>query len=356
MRVVHLLATGNNGGIERLIYDYSKYSKHENVFIFAWGAGLYGEKLRENNKKVYDINGHKIGNIRTIKAINKIIKNEQPEYVIVHHASSLLRIISLFQVKKKIIIYQHNDPGENFKNLSIKKIIKILISKVSFEHASKIITISEFVKNSLVKSYKIKSNKISVIYNGTDLNEFYFHPHPYDGTIHFVTVARLIQEKGIQNSLKMLVNLPNEIKWDYTIVGDGEYKNELLKIVKTYKMNNVIFLGNRKDVSKILDSKDIFLHLCEWNEGFGIGIIEAMAKGIFCIVNSKGALPEIITDGVDGFVINDSNEVNVVNNIVTSRIKWDEIKQNARKKAENFSIDKFVKSLDGILINVDDRL
>ena len=63
MKIVHLLATGNNGGIERLIDDYSKYSKLENVFVFAWGAGLCGEKLRARNEKVYDIDCHKIGNL-----------------------------------------------------------------------------------------------------------------------------------------------------------------------------------------------------------------------------------------------------------------------------------------------------
>lgn len=352
MKIVHLLATGNNGGIERLIDDYSKYSKLENVFIFAWGAGSCGEKLKTRNEKVYDIDGHKIGNIKTIKFVNAIIKNERPEYIIVHHASALLRIISLFQPKRKVIIYQHNDPGNNFEDLSAKTMIKIAFSKLAFEHASRIIAISEFVKNNLIEFYKVNPNKISIIYNGTDVNNFSFHPHHFDGALHFVTVARLTQEKGIQNSIKMLATLPENIKWDYTVVGDGEYKEELINITREYNGDKITFLGNRDDVSEILDSKDIFLHLCDCNEGFGITIIEAMAKGKICIVNNKGALPEIITNGVDGFVIDNSDEgVKVIENILTCREKWDEIVKNAGARARHFSINQFVKSLDEMLIN-----
>lgn len=352
MKIVHLLATGNNGGIERLIDDYSKYSKLENVFVFAWGAGLCGEKLRARNEKVYDIDGHKIGNLETIKTVNAIIKNENPDYIIVHHASSLLRIISLFQPKQKVIIYQHNDPGNNFKNLSPKMMVKIVFSKLAFEHASRIVAISKFVKNNLVEFYKVNANKISIIYNGTDVNSFYFHPHHYDGTLHFVTVARLTKEKGIQNSIKMLTALPKDIKWDYTIVGDGEYKNKLLDIAKEYGSDKINFLGNRNDVSEILDSRDVFLHLCDCNEGFGITIIEAMAKGKVCIVNNKGALPEIITNGVDGFVINNNAEgVAAIKNILSDRKKWDEMIQNAGTRARNFSINQFVEKLDEILMD-----
>ena len=352
MKIVHLLATGNNGGIERLIDDYSKYSKLENVFIFAWGAGSCGEKLKTRNEKVYDIDGHKIGSIKTVKFVNAIIKNERPEYIIVHHASSLLRIISLFQPKKKVIIYQHNDPGNNFEDLSAKTMIKIAFSKLAFEHASRIIAISKFVKNNLIKFYKVNPNKISIIYNGTDVNSFNFHPHYFDGILHFVTVARLTQEKGIQNSIKMLSTLPENIKWDYTVVGDGEYKEELINITKKYSGDKITFFGNRDDVSEILDSKDVFLHLCDCNEGFGITIIEAMAKGKVCIVNNKGALPEIITNGVDGFVINNSDEgIQVIENILTCREQWDEIMRNAGARARHFSINQYVKSLDEMLIN-----
>ena len=350
MKIVHLLATGNNGGIERLVYDYSKHSKFENVFIFAWGAEACGEKLKQCNKKVYDIDGHKLGNIKTIKLINSIIKKERPQYIIVHHASSLLRIISLFHHRNKVVIYQHNDPGNNFEDLSLKTIVKIAISKLAFTHAKKVIAISKYVKNNLIRFYRVNSNKISVIYNGTDIDHFYFCPHTYDGTLHFVTVSRLTKEKGIQNSIKMLMDLPTYINWDYTIIGDGDYKDKLLDITKSYDSSKITFLGNKDNVSEILDSKDVFLHLCDCNEGFGITIIEAMAKGKICIVNNRGALPEIITDGVDGFIINNSNEgINAIKNIISDRKKWDEMIINVNERAEDFTIGQFAKQLDEII-------
>lgn len=351
MKIVHLLATGNNGGIERLIYDYSKNSKLENIFIFAWGSGQCGEKLKKRGKKVYDIDGHKIGNLNTIKLINCIIKDENPDFIIVHHASSLLRIISLFQPKEKVIIYQHNDPGNNFEDFYPKSLIKIIFSKIAFEHAGRVVAISKFVKSNLINYYKVNSDKISIIYNGTDVKEFYFNPHYYDGILHFVTVARLTEDKGIQNSIKMLMDLPKDINWDYTIIGDGEYKRQLLELKKYYHTDKINFLGNRDNISEILNSKDIFLHLCNCNEGFGITIIEAMSKGKICIVNNKGALPEIITNGIDGFVIDDEGEgIEDIKNIIYDSKKWNEIVQNARITANNYSISSYVDNLDNALI------
>ena len=126
----------------------------------------------------------------------------------------------------------------------------------------------------------------------------------------------------------------------------------MINITKKYSGDKITFLGNRDDVSEILDSKDVFLHLCDCNEGFGITIIEAMAKGKVCIVNNKGALPEIITNGVDGFVINNSDEgIQVIENILTCREQWDEIMRNAGARARHFSINQYVKSLDEMLIN-----
>lgn len=352
MKIVHLLATGNNGGIERLIYDYSKNSKLENVFIFAWGSGSCGNKLKDSGSKVYDIDGHKIGNFKTIKMINEIIKIENPNLIIIHHASVLLRFISLFHKKEKVIVYQHNDPKNNFENFSIKDFFRVLISKCAFNHASKVIAISKFVKKNLIKYYKINNNKITVIYNGTDLDEFYYHPHAYDGTLHFVSVARLTYEKGIQNSFNLLKKIPNSIEWDYTIVGDGEYREELEELSKDFPENQIHFLGNRDDVSKILDSSDIFLHLCNCNEGFGITIIEAMAKGKICIVSDKGALPEILVNEINGYIVdNDDNAISIIESLIREREKWDTVIENANRRAMEFSITSFTENLDVLLKN-----
>lgn len=352
MKVLHLLATGNNGGIERLVYDFSRFSSFDNIFVFAWQAGILGDKLRKMNKKVYDINGHKIGNLNTIFTINSIIKKEKVDVIIVHHASALLRFISIFQERKKVIVYQHNDPQINFTDNSLKTLVVRTISKYALKHASKVIAISNFVKDGLIKFYKIENSKIFVVYNGTDINDFYFKQHEFDGTLHFVTVSRLTQEKGVQNAITLLSKLPNYIPWDYTIIGEGDYMENLKELVADCNFNNINFLGDRNDISELLDQMDIFLHLADCNEGFGITVIEAMAKGKVCVVNDKGAMRELIDNRYNGFLINNIQEgVFAVESVFKNPALKNILEVNSRNSSLKFSVMNFVTNLEKTILS-----
>ena len=56
-----------------------------------------------------------------------------------------------------------------------------------------------------------------------------------------------------------------------------------------------------------MSNADIFIHPAIWEEGFGITIIEAMARGKLCIASKRGAIPEIISDGVNGLLVESAN-------------------------------------------------
>jgi glycosyltransferase involved in cell wall biosynthesis len=92
----------------------------------------------------------------------------------------------------------------------------------------------------------------------------------------------------------------------------------------------------------------------EWEEGFGITVVEAMASGKVCIVADCGAMSEIISDRINGFLVPKGNVIalsktiqNVAEQINSAEI--DEIRKNAVERAQFFSIKNFTEKLDAII-------
>ena len=166
-----------------------------------------------------------------------------------------------------------------------------------------------------------------------------------------IYVGRLEKVKGVQNILKGLEKADK--KFHLSIVGDGEYTNELKRLShKLLLDDNVDFLGRRDDIPELLSKADVFVHLPEWEEGFGIAVVEAMASGLICICGNVGALPEIIEDGVNGYLVEKSNYSlfweKVNDYLQNSNGSASDMYLNALCKAFCFSIEKYAYYLDQI--------
>ena len=182
----------------------------------------------------------------------------------------------------------------------------------------------------------------------------------FQGGIKIIYVGRLEKVKGVQNILHSLAEIV-DIPYKFRIVGDGNYRNDLERMTIDLGLeNNVEFLGSRRDIPDLLWDSDIFVHLPDWQEGFGITVVEAMAAGKICIVNNHGALPEIVTDGVDGYVISNGkrNFKETINEIYKNLVKKDGIdkirglQSRAIMRSKDFSIENYSRNVDKIVIDV----
>ena len=87
----------------------------------------------------------------------------------------------------------------------------------------------------------------------------------------------------------------------------------------------------------------------EWDEGFGITIIEAMAAGLLCICRAKGGIPEIMTNGKNGILIYSTKELTkVLSDLLLKPIKSQifKIRNNAVIRSKDFDIHRFSIQLD----------
>ena len=218
----------------------------------------------------------------------------------------------------------------------------------------------------MVEELGISDEKVEVVYNGVDLEEFHIFDSKiiedekkrygfFEGSRIIGFHGRLHKEKGLNVLIDAFYQISRRFDHLYLLfVGDGPERKKLEDQVSSYSLEKkVIFLGHRDDVPLFLNLLDIFVLPSVVRESFGISIIEAMACGKVVIGSNLGGIPEIIKDEVNGFLFNPGDENNLVDKL--SRVLSDDnLKERIISSAlidvrQRFSSDAMIKNLERIL-------
>ncbi len=175
------------------------------------------------------------------------------------------------------------------------------------------------------------------VYNGVDISKYNFNykinenaPLVFLGRIEYIKGTHIAIEIAMQTDRRLIIagNIPNETK-------HKEYFNNK---IKPFLNKQIEYIGPINDDEKndLLNNAFALLMPILWDEPFGIVMAEALACGTPIIGFNRGAMPEIVQNGFNGFICNDINEaveaVKKVNSISRA---------NCRKIAE----DKFSQSV-----------
>ena len=119
-----------------------------------------------------------------------------------------------------------------------------------------------------------------------------------------ILLARLMPQKRIDLMIDIWAKLAKEYpEWKVKVLGEGILRPQLETKIRMLGLQDSFLLpGEVKDVTSELQASGILCLTSEY-EGFGIVLIEAMAKGIPVIAFEYVGVHDIINDGVDGFII-----------------------------------------------------
>ena len=99
MKVLHLLAVGGVGGIEVLVKEYSKYSFHDNTFVFFRSGGVIADEMVCCGQKVYVMETAKKQVLKHFLKLLCQLDFKQFDAVITHHEDPFIRLFSLILKK-----------------------------------------------------------------------------------------------------------------------------------------------------------------------------------------------------------------------------------------------------------------
>ena len=142
---------------------------------------------------------------------------------------------------------------------------------------------------------------LATVYHGIDLSEFTLRDRPGRGLVFF---GRIHPDKGVADAIAVAraVELPLVIAG---IVHDADYfQRAVAPHVDGERVRYVGSLGP-EDRDELLGSALALLHLVEFAEPFGLSMVEAMACGTPVIARRRGSVPEVVDEGVTGFVVDD---------------------------------------------------
>jgi glycosyltransferase involved in cell wall biosynthesis len=171
---------------------------------------------------------------------------------------------------------------------------------------------------------------------------------------HVGGLIPLRDQNLILSALKRL--LDSTVNAYLVFVGNGPLREALeIEASRLNITKRVSFLGYRDDVPMLLSIFDVYVNMAR-EEGFGIAVVEAMQAGLPVVLANAGALPELIEDGISGFLVPPGDHESLYRTLSflsSNRQSAINMGHNAKLKAnKDFSIDRYVRDYEQLYISI----
>ena len=182
---------------------------------------------------------------------------------------------------------------------------------------------------------------VGTVYNAVDTDEFTFNPAPQDYALYLGSIGKNKNPKDAILAAKA-AGIPMKIGG--RIKDKTYYDTEIAPLIDG---NKIVWVGelHPKDIIALYQHAKAFLFPTLWQEPFGLVLIEAMSCGTPVIAYPNGAIPEIIEEGKNGFLVKSVEEMS------QKILQIDQIDRNTCRKTveQKFSIAKMIDGYEKLL-------
>ncbi len=310
--------------INKGLYDREKllYEEHlilgdfSKIYWITYGCNDYylSERLKENKKmhvNIEVIGMHKVFNIPIIGSYvysllvpfchpsifsnSDVLKTSQVD-------GSWSAVIAKWIYRKPLILRTGYTQSIFFENTNTSK-LKLQLSRMleifSYKFCDTAVVSSYQDRQYLIDKYRIPKEKVNVIQNYVDISSFKpIESKKYDGRLLFI--GRLSDQKNLFSLIKAVSKLGIILD----IYGGGSIERSL-RVYAKKKGANVNFNGivSNKDLPEIINRYRYYI-LPSFYEGTPKTLLEAMACGLTCIGTNVAGIRGVISDGLNGYLIN----------------------------------------------------
>lgn len=360
---------GNKAGIpkyiEEIIKEFNSFTNENNEYVLYSSRAIKINYDLKDNIIIKDGN-KRLGSFWLYLKLPKILKEDSID--VFWGTQHCLPKRNKYTKNIKFVLTIHDLAIKKLKTVgSIKNtIIQMLFLKKSIKNADKIIAISEATKKDIIEIYNIKEDKINVIYNGTNFEEslainekakseiqdkFKIKDTPY---IFFLSTIE--PRKNVETLIKAfnyIKKKENNLK--LIIAGGLGWKYE--KVIKLFEESpykeDIVMPGyiSKEEKDYLYQNAECFVYPSLY-EGFGLPILEAMARRTLVITANNSSLPEV--GGDVAFYYNNVLDYEELGNKILEIMKLDENQKQKRieaglEQAKKFTWEKCAKETLDIL-------
>jgi L-malate glycosyltransferase len=221
----------------------------------------------------------------------------------------------------------------------------------SINQSDAITAVSQNLRDETFNTFKIEK-PIQVIYNFVDVGRFnrkaidafkkLIAPNGERVLLHASNFRKV---KRVEDVVKIFYEVSQQIPSKLLFVGDGPERGSAEELCRKLDIcDDVHFVGKQEQMEDILAIADLFLLTSEY-ESFGLAALEAMAAGVPVISTNAGGLPEIMIEGVTGYM-GDIGDIETMSRRAIDVLQFDEqlneFKKNAAQHAKHFDIHNIV--------------
>ena len=158
-----------------------------------------------------------------------------------------------------------------------------------------------------------------------------------------IHISNFRKVKRIPDIIDSFSLVRKELDAKLVLVGDGPERMDMEALVAEKNLQeHVIFTGKRDDLPELLAISDVMFHLSE-KEAFGLVLLEALACGVPCIATDIGGIPEVIEEGVNGYLV-PLGAVQQAADRAIVLLKDDALQESFKQQAKVVAAEKFHSS------------
>ncbi len=294
--ITELYEGGAENALRHVVLNLNKQNHKVMVVCFFGGNGDSARDLIENGIDVRCINIQFFLQLRHLMKLKKMIVDEQPD--IVHswlfHANFFVR----FFVPESIPLICSLRVVEPRKS-------HILLDRWTKNRVDQYVCVSDNVMNFALDTLHASKKKCQVINNGVDF-KFFAAARNQDREFNKIiglTIGRLTHQKGLDILLSSLALLPNDLDWQWKIIGDEPepaYARYLKQLAKKLNIDKkIIWRGfvKKRDIIHHFVKSNLFILSSRW-EGQPNVVLEALASGIPVIASKTSGIDELLNMNV----------------------------------------------------------
>jgi len=322
-------------------------------------GGAVADEIEKAGARVINLGAKNKLDFRILFRLHRLLKEHKTDILhsFLFHANMLGRIVGKL-AGVPVILSCERTMGMESKH-------RLLLNPLTAPLADKIITVSEAVREFAIAKIGIRPDKLITIYNGVDLSEFSQSPNS-KGTeeakrelginpscMVVGTVGHLEKEKGCEYLLQAAAQVSaQDGNVTFLLVGDGSQRAKLENLAEDLSISsNVIFMGYRTDVPRILSVMDIFV-LPSLYEGLPNALLEAMAACRPVVATQVGGIPEVVADGETGILVPQRDPgalARAICVLLEHRERAREMGIAGRKQVEKlFSVEKMIAKTEAL--------